>query len=153
MKNRIVARAVAALGATVGLTAAGVMAAAPANAQEPFNLRVEGGVHCSFGQPGQPWQNFWSMHRWMDVVNDGPGVAPNVVLQEFGGAHKFAQELKPGERLTIDTRWFGCWPSSISGYTYSSLIDPLQDNVGFWANVELRENPLPEGAPVPPAAG
>lgn len=140
MKNRKMARAAASVGAAVGLAAAVVMTAAPANAQTiPFNLRVEGGVHCNLGQPGQPWADLWSMHRWMSVVNDGPQDAPNVVLQEFAGQTRFAGSLKPGERLTIETTWAGCWPASISGYTHSSLIDPLHDNVGYWANVQIRK--------------
>lgn len=147
----------AAAALTVG---AGVLTAAPAAAQtQPFNLKLEGGVACEFAPPGQPWDKLWSMHRWMRVTNDGANPLPNVHLQEFGGESRFAEELKPGESMTIETRWVGCWPASISGYTISDVIDPLLDNIGFWANVESRDadgNPsglsaiLPAPIPVEP---
>ncbi|NLG56655.1 MAG: hypothetical protein GX542_13585 [Rhodococcus sp.] len=140
MKNRKVARGVAAIAASAGLAAAGIMAAAPANAQAiPFNLYVNGGVECKFAQPGQPWGDIWTMTRWMTVTNSGPQAAPDVVLQEFAGQTRYAKSLGPGEQLRIETTWAGCWPASISGYTHSSLIDPLHDNVGYWANVEIRD--------------
>ncbi|NLU84994.1 hypothetical protein [Rhodococcus sp. HNM0569] len=147
MKKRTIARAATSVAAAAGIAAAGIVAAGPANAQVPFDLRIEGGVNCSFGEPGQPWSNFWSMHRWMKVTNDGPYDAPNVLLQEIAGQQRFAPVLKPRESLFIETRWAGCWPSSISGYTHSSLIDPLHNNAGIWANVQFRDAPAPEETP------
>lgn len=138
MKQKLI-RAATAVAATVGIAAGSAVAAGPAQA-DPVDLALTGGVYCSFGKPGDPWVNSWYMVRWMKVTANGRDW-PNVTLQEFNGAHKFAPNLKKGESLEINTKWFGCFPSSISGYTISSDIDPLQNNIGFWANVERRDNP------------
>ncbi|EOM77174.1 hypothetical protein DW322_19420 [Rhodococcus rhodnii] len=134
-----VKRAAVAAAAAAGIAGASVVGAAPAQAQPaPFDLAISGGVDCQWARPGQPWSDLWTMKRWMTVTNNGPGPAPNVTLQEFFGEQRFSPELKPGQSLTIETMWTGCWPASISGYTASSLIDPLYNNVGFWANIERR---------------
>lgn len=140
MKQRMIRAAVAAA-AAVGIAAGGVVAAGPAQAAPvgPLDLDLTGGVYCSFGKPGDPWQNSWYMVRWMEVTAYGRDW-PNVTLHEFGGAEKRSANLKKGQKLRIETKWFGCFPSSISGYTISSDIDPLQNNIGFWANVERRDN-------------
>lgn len=137
MKQKMVRAAVAAA-AAVGIAAGSVVAAAPAQAAAP-DLALTGGVYCSFGKPGDPWQNAWYMVRWMEVTAHGRNW-PNVTLHEFGGAEKFSPSLKEGQKLRIETKWFGCFPSSISGYTISSDIDPLQNNIGFWANVRRIDN-------------
>ena len=74
-----------------------------------------------------------------------------MTLQEFNGAQKFSPEPEEGTSPRIETKWFGCFPSSISGYTISSDIDPLQNNIGFWANVQRRDNtPDDDVVPAPP---
>ncbi|MFD1814588.1 hypothetical protein [Rhodococcus gannanensis] len=138
MKQKLI-RAVAAGAAAVGIAAGSVVTAAPAQAAPvgPVDLDLVGGVYCSFGKPGDPWVDSWYMVRWMEVTAYGRDW-PNVTLQEFGGQQQFSPLLKAGQKLRIETKWFGCFPSSISGYTISSDVDPLQNNIGFWANVERR---------------
>jgi hypothetical protein len=137
MKQKLI-RAAATLAATVGIAAGSMVAAGPAQAEAP-DLSLTGGVYCSFGKPGDPWVNAWYMVRYLKVTAYGRDW-PNVSLQEFNGEQKFAPNLKKGESLEIKTKWFGCFPSSISGYTISSDIDPLQNNIGFWANVRRIDN-------------
>ena len=137
MKTKLMRAAVAGA-AAVGIATGGVVAA-PAQAAPvgPVDLDLIGGVYCAFGKPGDPWADSWYMVRWMEVTAYGRDW-PNVTLQEMGGAQQFSPLLKQGEKLRIETKWFGCFPSSISGYTISSDVDPLQNNFGFWANVERR---------------
>lgn len=140
MKQKLIRAAVAAA-AAVGIAAGSAIATAPAQAAPvgAVDLDLTGGVYCSFGKPGDPWVNSWYMVRWMEVKAYGADF-PNVTLQEFNGAQKFTPKLKKNETLRIETKWFGCFPSSISGYTISSNIDPLQNNIGYWANVQRRDN-------------
>ncbi|CAM3005401.1 MULTISPECIES: hypothetical protein [Actinomycetes] len=140
MKQKLI-RAAAAVAATVGIAAGSVVAAAPAQAAPvgPFDLDLTGGVSCEWGKPGDPWVNAWHTKRWMKVTAYGRDW-PNVTLQEFNGAQKFAPVLKKGQSLTIETKWFGCFPTSISGYTISSEIDPLQNNIGYWFSVQSIPN-------------
>lgn len=139
MKQKLI-RAAAAVAATVGIAAGSVVAAAPAQADPvgDLDLALTGGVSCEWGKPGDPWLNAWHTKRWMKVTAHGRDW-PNVTLQEFNGEQKFAQVLKKDTSLTIQTKWFGCFPTSISGYTISSDIDPLQNNIGFWYS--LRDIP------------
>lgn len=150
MKQKLI-RAAAAVVATVGIAAGSVVAAGPAQAEAPDaeapDLVLTGGVSCSFGKPGDPWVNSWYMERWLKVTAYGRNW-PNVTLQEFNGEQRFARSLTKGESLEIKTKWFGCFPSSISGGTISSDIDPLLNNIGFWANVKRIDNKAPE-APTP----
>lgn len=138
MKQTLIRAAVAGA-AAIGIATGSVVATAPAQAAPagPLDLDLTGGVYCAFGQPGDPWQDSWYMVRWMEVTAYGRDW-PNVTLQEWGGAQQFAPVLKQGQKLRIETKWFGCFPSSISGHTISSDADPLQNNAGFWANVERR---------------
>ena len=140
MKQKLIRAAVAAA-AAVGIAAGSAIATAPAQAAPvgAVDLDLTGGVYCSFGKPGDPWVNSWYMVRWMEVKAYGADF-PNVTLQVFNGAQKFTPKLKKNETLRIETKWFGCFPSSISGYTISSNIDPLQNNIGYWANVQRRDN-------------
>ncbi|MDH3021804.1 hypothetical protein BJF87_14115 [Gordonia sp. CNJ-863] len=132
--------------AVVGVLAAGSIAAgtlvgaAPAQAAVP-NLQMTGGVYCQFGAPGTPWNQAWSMTRFMRVTARD-GEFRNVTLQETGGATKFKPLLKKNESLLIKTTWFGCFPSSISGYAISDYAENLTDNVGFWWNVRRIDNPF-----------
>lgn len=131
MKQKLI-RAAAAVAATVGIAAGSVVAAAPAQADDAApDLVVTGGVSCEWGKPGDPWTNAWHTKRWMTVTAHGRDW-PNVTLQEFNGEQRFEKLLKKDKSLTIETKWFGCFPTSISGYTISSDIDPLQNNIGFW---------------------
>ena len=150
MKQKLIRAAVAAA-AAVGIAAGSAVAVAPVQAAPvgPVDLDLTGGVYCSFGKPGDPWVNSWYMVRWMEVTAYGADF-PNVTLHEFNGAEKFTPKLVKGQKLRIESKWFGCFPSSISGYAISSNIDPLQNNIGFWANVERRDNPLT--VPSAPAA-
>jgi hypothetical protein len=138
MKQKLI-RAAATVAATVGIAAGSMVAAGPAQAEAP-DLALTGGVYCSFGKPGDPWVNSWYMVRYLKVTAYGRDW-PNVSLQEFNGEQRFDSKLEKGESLEIKTKWFGCFPSSISGYTISSDIDPLQNNIGFWANVRRIDNP------------
>lgn len=114
---------------------------APAPAAGAPNLHLEGGVFCTFGiQPGKPWGESWSMTRYMKVTAQN-GAFRNVTLQELGGQNQFKKDLKAGESLEIKTVWFGCFPSSISGYTISDYGENLLDNAGFWWNVRQIQNP------------
>ncbi|GAC68148.1 hypothetical protein GS4_11_04200 [Gordonia soli NBRC 108243] len=119
-------------------------ATAPAQAATPGNLQLLGGVECHFGQWGQPWNQAWYMERWMTVRNTGGSSLHNVTLQEINGPTKFIKELKPGQSMSkwngtrwvrpIETRWFGCFPSSISGYTIATEAENVFDNFGYWRN-------------------
>jgi len=151
MKQKLI-RAAVAVAAAVGIATGSVVATGAAQAAPagPVDLELNGGVFCSFGKPGDPWVNSWYMVRWMEVTAHGRDW-PNVTLQEFNGAQKFSKNLKKGDKLRIETKWFGCFPSSISGYTISSDIDPLQNNIGFWANIQRRDN-TPDDDVEPPAA-
>ena len=130
MKQKLIRAAVAAA-ATVGIATGSVVAAAPAQADHAPDLVLTGSVSCEWGKPGDPWVNAWHTKRTMTVTAHGRDW-PNVTLQEFDGATKTAAKLEKGKSLTIESKWFGCFPTSISGYTISSDIDPLQNNVGFW---------------------
>lgn len=131
MKQKLI-RAAAAVAATVGIAAGSVVAAAPAQADDAApDLVVTGGVSCEWGKPGDPWTNAWHTKRWMTVTAHGRDW-PNVTLQEFNGEQRFEKLLEKDKSLRIETKWFGCFPTSISGYTISSDIDPLQNNIGFW---------------------
>ncbi|EON34830.1 MULTISPECIES: hypothetical protein [Gordonia] len=123
-----------------GIAGGSLVGAAPAHAAVP-NLQMTGGVYCQFGAPGTPWNQAWSMTRFMRVTaRDGD--FRNVTLQEINGATKFKSQLKKNESLTIKTVWFGCFPSSIAGYAISDYAENLTDNAGFWWNVRRIDNPL-----------
>ncbi|MFW0788487.1 hypothetical protein [Gordonia sp. CPCC 205333] len=138
--KRMVVAVLAAVALAVGMLAGTGQAAAAT----PGELQIRGGVECHFGQPGQPWNNFWYQYRWMTVVNVGGSTMYNVTLQEVGGATRFAKSIKPGQSMStyntktkrwqrpIETRWFGCIPTSISGYTWGATIDNVLDNFGYW---------------------
>ncbi|SIR65771.1 hypothetical protein [Williamsia sterculiae] len=133
-------RLAATLLATAGIAAGSVAATAPAQAAAP-NLAVTGGVYCQFAQPGTTYDKVWSMTRYLKVTAYD-FTFHNVNLQEINGGRKFAAELKPGQSLEIKTTWFGCFPSSISGYASAAEYEPLGDNFGFWFNVTRIDNPF-----------
>lgn len=123
-----------------GIAGGSLVGAAPAQAAVP-NLQMTGGVDRQFAAPGTPWNQAWSMTRFMRVTaRDGD--FRNVTLQEINGATKFKSLLKKNESLTIKTTWFGCFPSSIAGYAISDYAENLTDNAGFWWNVRRIDNPL-----------
>ena len=70
-------------------------------------------------------------------------------------------ELKPGKSMSkwntktrrwqrpIETRWPGCVPTSISGYTWADTYEDLGNNFGYWSsNIDRPANPR---IPAPPA--
>jgi hypothetical protein len=137
MKQKF-ARGLIAAAAVVGIGAGTALAAAPASAAAPADLRMIGGVNCQFGAPGVPWQNAWTMTRWMTVQNVGGTTMPGVWMQEVSGQQKYIGDLKPGEvawAQQIKTVQFGCFPASISGYTWGAYTEDLSNNFGFWYNV------------------
>lgn len=163
--------------AAVGAIGAGtLMAPAPAHAAGPGNLAMIGDVSCSFQAWGPNWkpQPIWQMHRWMGVTNNGGSTMTGVTVTEVGGAAKTvpalkanhpskkgpvkratkAGELLPGQTyVSVSTKWAGCWPSSISGYTIGQQNEgfQIQDNFGFWMNV--RRQQAPPAAPGPDGSG
>ncbi|MFW0787557.1 hypothetical protein AAFP35_23925 [Gordonia sp. CPCC 206044] len=150
-------RASAAVLATVGVTAGTLAATTPAQAATPGDLQIIGNVECHFGEWGQPWNQAWYMYRYLTVTNVGGSTMHNVTLQEFNGKRVFVKELKPGQSMSrwdnkanrwvrpIETRWFGCFPSSISGYTIGAEAENLLNNAGYWQNFRRMDNP-PEKA-------
>ena len=134
-----------------GVAAGSLVGTAPAQAEVP-NLRLTGNVTCQFGAAGTEWKNAWSMTRHIRVTAYGADF-PNVTLQEINGARKFAKTLKKGQFLEIRTTWFGCFPSSISGYTISDYAENLTDNAGFWWNMRRIENPFNRFSPSTGSAG
>lgn len=139
-----VKRAVTAVLASAAVAAGMMVGTGSAVAAAPGDLQISGGVECHFGQQGDRWDQFWYQYRWMTVKNIGGSTMHNVTLQEINGARAFARELKPGESMStwnakenrwqrpIETRWFGCVPTSISGYTWAAEIDNLTNNIGYW---------------------
>ncbi|MAU80569.1 hypothetical protein VX037_16575 [Gordonia sp. Z-3] len=150
-------RAGAAVLATVGIAAGSLAGTAPAQAATPGDLQILGGIECHFGQWGQPWNQAWYMYRWMTVRNIGDTTMHNVILNEINGASVRVKELKPGESMSkwngnrwvrpIETRWFGCFPSSISGFTFANEAENLTNNFGYWQNFRRMDNP---GQQTPP---
>ncbi|MFT3901189.1 MAG: hypothetical protein QM728_13230 [Gordonia sp. (in: high G+C Gram-positive bacteria)] len=156
-------RGLIAAGASTMLAASAVMAAAPANAAGPGELQIRGGIECHFGQKGSTWNNLWYQVRWMTVVNVGGSTMRNVSLQEINGPRVTVREIKPGKSMSkwntktkrwqrpIETRWPGCVPTSISGYTWGDTYDDLGNNFGYWStNIDRPANPR---IPAPPATG
>lgn len=139
--------------AAVGVAAGSMTAVAPAQAAGPGDLQITGNVECHFGQWGQPWNQAWYMYRWMTVKNVGGSTMHNVTLQEINGRSVFIKELKPGQTMSkwdnkanrwvrpIETRWPGCFPSSITGYTIGAEAENLANNFGFWQNFRRQDNP------------
>ncbi|MEO9328009.1 hypothetical protein [Gordonia aurantiaca] len=138
-------RAVVGVLAAAGVAAGSLVGVSEARAATP-NLVLTGGVYCQFAQPGTEWKNAWSMTRFMTVTARGADF-PNVTLQEIGGATKFTRKLEKDKSMTIKTTWFGCFPSSISGYTISDYAENLLDNAGFWWNVRRIDNPFNRFSP------
>ncbi|MGB3302205.1 hypothetical protein [Gordonia sp. (in: high G+C Gram-positive bacteria)] len=140
-------RAAAAV-AVAGAVGAGTLVAAPqAHAAGPGDLQLIGGVNCTFKLWGPNWNDgpVWQMHRWMGVRNIGSSTMTGVTVSEIGGANKWVPanktlktktgELKAGQTaITVDTKWKGCWPASISGYTIGQQIENPTNNFGFWQN-------------------
>ncbi|HMS74272.1 hypothetical protein [Gordonia sp. (in: high G+C Gram-positive bacteria)] len=132
--------------AVAGLAAGTIAGTAPAQAAWPGDLQIRGSVKCVFGQWGQPWNQLWYMKRSMTVKNVGGTTIRNVTLSEFNGRTVHINEVKPGKTVMIynkaakrwqypiETRWAGCVPSSISGYTISPVIENIDNNVGAWRN-------------------
>ncbi|MDL9938580.1 hypothetical protein QSJ18_17680 [Gordonia sp. ABSL1-1] len=146
-------RAGAAVLATVGIAAGSLAATTPAQAAIPGDLQITGNVECHFGQWGQPWNQAWYMYRWMTVRNVGGTTIHNVTLTEINGNQVYIKELKPGQSMSkwnakqnrwvrpIETRWFGCFPSSISGFTVGAEAENLTNNFGYWQNWRRIDNP------------
>lgn len=147
MKNRMTRALVAAV-AACGIGAGSALVAAPAHADAPADLAVLGGVDCNFGAPGVPWKDAWSMHRWMVVKNVGGTTMPGVTLQEINGATLHVGDLKPNQTSKpIETTWFGCFPTSIAGYTWGAYTENLSNNYGFWWNVRKLDQPTNPASP------
>ncbi len=146
-------RAGVAMLATVGIAAGTLAGTAPASAASPGDLQILGGIECHFGQWGQPWNQAWYMYRWMTVRNIGGSTMHNVILNEINGASVRVKELKPGESMSkwdnkakrwvrpIETRWFGCVPATISGFTFGDEAENLLNNFGYWQNWRNEQNP------------
>lgn len=156
-----VRRALTTAAAATVMAASAAVAAAPAHAASPGELVIRGGIECHFGQKGQTWDNLWYQVRWMTVVNVGGTTMRNVNLQEVGGPRVTVRELKPGKSMSkwntkarrwqrpIETRWPGCVPTSISGYTWGDTYEDLGNNFGYWSsNIDRPANPA---IPAPPA--
>ncbi|MEZ5212970.1 MULTISPECIES: hypothetical protein [unclassified Gordonia (in: high G+C Gram-positive bacteria)] len=169
--------------AAVAVTAAGAIGAgslfatAPAQAATPGNLTMLGGVDCTFQAWGPNWKPnpLWQMKRWMGVKNTGGSTMNNVTITEIGGATKTVPAKKKGQKdsfgkviakdtragqllpgqtyISVNTKWAGCWPSSISGYTIGAENEAfqIQDNFGFWMNVRQQQAPPNAPAPTTPA--
>ncbi|WOC11858.1 hypothetical protein [Gordonia sp. MP11Mi] len=139
--------------AAVGAIGAGALVAAPqAQAAGPGDLQIIGGVNCTFSPWGPNWSDGpqWQMHRWMGVKNVGGSTMHKVTITEFGGPTKWVPanktrktkvgDLQAGQTSVLfSTKWKGCWPSSISGYTISEQVENPLNNVGFWQNVRKAE--------------
>lgn len=142
----------AAVLATVGIAAGTLAGTTPAQAATPGDLEVIGGIECHFGQWGQPWNQAWYMYRWMTVRNVGGTTMHNVIFNEINGKSVRVKELKPGDSLSkwdnkanrwvrpIETRWFGCFPSTISGFVFANEAENLVNNFGYWQNWRNQEN-------------
>ena len=115
--------------AAVAVTAG--VAAAPASAATPPNLRLTGVVFCDK-------TNFVpTLVRQMTVTNTSDTFTMrNVTLQEIQGQKRFASSLGPGKTLQIRTTQPGCFPSSISGYAISDNREDLLDNYGFYYTLD-----------------
>ena len=132
----------------VGASAAGLLAggalvnAAPAQAAPgPGDLQIYGWVKCTFKVWGPKWTDgpVWQMERVMGVRNIGGSTMTGVHVAEFGGANKFVGTLKPGGfKRTVENKWRGCWPASVSGYTIGDQVENPINNVGYWENQESR---------------
>ncbi|WP_246222092.1 MULTISPECIES: hypothetical protein [Gordonia] len=151
-------KATVAVLAAAGLAGGTIAGTAPAQAAGPGDLQIRGAVKCVFGQWGQPWNQLWYMKRSLTVKNIGGTTIHNVTLTEFNGRSVHINEIKPGKtamvynkaakrwQYPIETRWTGCVPSSISGYTISPVIENLSNNLGAWRN----EVTVPKNAPSTP---
>ncbi|NLG47005.1 hypothetical protein [Gordonia sp. (in: high G+C Gram-positive bacteria)] len=151
MKKSLKRMAVAA--AAAGAIGASSLVAAPqAQAAPPGDLMLIGGVSCTFKAWGPNWNDgpLWQMRRWMGVVNVGGSTMTGVTVSELGGANRWVPankargtktgQLKPGQTsIVFDTKWKGCWPSSISGYTIGQQVENPFNNGGFWQNVRRAE--------------
>ncbi|ACY23206.1 hypothetical protein Gbro_4039 [Gordonia bronchialis DSM 43247] len=152
----VLKRATTAVLVAAGIAAGTVAGTAPSQAAAPGDLQIQGNVECHFGQWGQPWNKAWYMYRYMTVRNVGGSTMHNVTLQEINGRSVFIKELKPGQTMSkwsarenrwvrpIETRWTGCWPSSITGYTIGAEAENLTNNFGYWQNWRRADNP-PQG--------
>lgn len=155
--KKTIKRTIAASAAAVGIAAGTLGAAGEAQAAGPGDLALLGGVNCDFKRWGPDWNSgpIWQMTRWMGVKNVGGSNMTNVTVTELGGPTKQVRIagqapglLKPGQFYRyVETKWAGCWPSSISGYTIGQQVENLGNNFGFWANV--RQFPAPPEAPAP----
>ncbi len=159
MKNPLIRIGLAAA-ATVAVGASTLLGAAPAQAATPGDLQIIGGVNCTFKRWGPTWDSgpIWQMNRFLGVTNIGDYRMTGVSVTEFGGPSKLvparkgvkthksdgtavtvdtkAGELWPGQTyISIDNKWRGCWPASISGYTIGKEVENPMNNVGFWQNV------------------
>lgn len=146
-------RASVAVMATVGIAAGTLAGTTPAQAATPGDLQITGGIECHFGQWGQPWNKAWYMYRWMTVKNIGGSTMHNVILNEINGASVRVKELKPNATMSkwdakqnrwvrpIETRWFGCFPATISGWTFGDEAENITNNFGYWQNWRNQENP------------
>ncbi|MFT4199713.1 hypothetical protein [Gordonia sp. (in: high G+C Gram-positive bacteria)] len=156
-------RGLIAAAASTALLASAATVAGPASAASPGELQIRGGIECHFGQKGSTWNNLWYQVRWMTVVNVGGTTMHNVSLQEINGPRVTVREIKPGKSMSkwntktkrwqrpIETRWPGCVPTSISGYTWGDTYDDLSNNFGYWStNIDRPANPR---IPAPPATG
>ncbi len=128
MSNRaqVLRRAAAGTLAAAAVAPTGFVAAAPANAVAPPNLRLTGVVFCdrTFFVP--------KLVRQMTATNTGGITMRNVTLQEINGQSRFSPNLAPGATLQIRTEQPGCFASSISGYVISDNREDLLDNYGFY---------------------
>ncbi len=151
-RRGLTAAAASAVMAVSAITAGAV--AAPARAASPGELEIRGGIECHFGQKGSTWNNLWYQVRWMTVVNTGGTTMHTVTLQEINGPRVTVAEIKPGQSMSswdakakrwkrpIETRWPGCVPTSISGYTWGDTYDDLGNNFGFWrTGIQRPANP------------
>lgn len=147
-------RILVAAAASATMAVSGAAVAGPALAASPGELEIRGGIECHFGQKGSTWDNLWYQVRWMTVVNVGGTTMRNVTLQEINGPRVTVAEIKPGQSMSrwnaktnrwqrpIETRWPGCVPTSISGYTWGDTYDDLGNNFGFWrTDIQRPANP------------
>ncbi|WP_132992918.1 hypothetical protein [Gordonia zhaorongruii] len=141
-------RAIAGVAAAGAMGAGSLVAAPEAQAAAPGDLQIIGGVSCTFKLWGPDWSDGpqWQMHRWMGVKNIGGSTMTGVTVTEFGGPTKWVPankerdtkvgELEAGQTsVTVSTKWKGCWPSSVSGYTIARQVENPFNNAGFWQNV------------------
>ncbi|MGU3291765.1 hypothetical protein [Williamsia sp. M5A3_1d] len=121
-------RAAATVLAAAAIGTAGIVAAAPAGAVAPPELRITGAVYCD------RTEFVPTLVRTMTARNVGGVTMRNTTLQEINGQRRFSPALKPGETLNITTKQRGCFPSSIAGYTISDIRENVFDNFGYWTN-------------------